>query len=202
MHNAAVWLRTVSEEKAKQGEELDITWRHFLLDQINSKQGPDWKVWEQSEDKQGNLLAQRAGEAARKQGREVFEKYHLALLVARHGTTGRRVPLDDREALLEVAGEVGLDTDRLSKDMEDESLLDTIASDHTEAAGQYGVFGTPTFLFDSGLTVYLKMFVPPADESLDTFDHFLGLMSDKPYLGEVKRPQPPWPKGAVRPPTS
>lgn len=196
-----MWLRRVEGELAKQGTSLDVTWRHFLLDQVNSKEGPEWKIWEQPEDRQGKgMLAQRAGEAARKQGREAFEEYHLALLVARHGPEGRRISLNEKGPLLEVAREAGLDARKLERDMADSALLEIIGNDHTEAVRQYGVFGTPTFVFESGQAAYLKMFVPPPEDTISLFMDFTGLMSGRPYLGEVKRPQPPWPKGAVRPP--
>ena len=35
------------------------------------------------------------------------------------------------------------------------------------------------------------------EESVSAFEHYLGLFENRPYIGEVKRPQPPWPKGAV-----
>ncbi|MEC7734392.1 MAG: DsbA family selenoprotein, partial [Chloroflexota bacterium] len=40
-------------------------------------------------------------------------------------------------------------------------------------------------------------FIPPEEESVDAFKYFLGLFENRSYIGEVKRPQPPWPKGAV-----
>ncbi|MFQ5874821.1 MAG: DsbA family selenoprotein, partial [Dehalococcoidia bacterium] len=68
---------------------------------------------------------------------------------------------------------------------------------HTESVEKYGVFGTPTFLFESGNTVYLKTFIPPEEDSVAFFEHFIALMSHRSWVGELKRPQPPWPKGAL-----
>lgn len=194
-----MWLQRLKDEKAKRGERLDVMWRHFLLDQVNSKEGLGWKVWEQTEENQGKtMLAQRAGEAARRQGQDAFERFHLAVLVARHGGEGR-IALNDAGALAEVARKAGLDVERFKRDLADRSIVDIIARDHMEAVEKYGVFGTPTFLFESGLTVYLKMFVPPPEDTMGLFEHFTALMAERPYLGELKRPQPPWPKGAVKP---
>jgi hypothetical protein len=81
--------------------------------------------------------------------------------------------------------------------MKDPKLVDIIANDHTEAVEVHGAFGTPTFIFANGQSAYLKTFIPPTEESVDAFKHFLGLFESRPYIGEVKRPQPPWPKGAV-----
>ena len=194
MHNAAVWLDRV---KAEYGGNLDITWRHFSLEQVNSKEGPDWRVWEQPEEYESrSLLSLRAGEAARLQGKQEFERFHLALLTARHGGNGR-IPLNEIGPLVTVARDSGLDVGRFREDMADRELLKAIGRDHTGAVEKHGVFGTPTFVFDTGNSVYLKTFIPPPEDSVATFEHFVALMSDRSYLGELKRPQPPWPKGAL-----
>jgi len=189
-----VWLGRVSDEY---GEGLDITWKNFQLEQANSKEGPDWKVWDQPDVHQTrSLAAAMAGEAARRQGAEAHGRFHLALLKARHGGDSR-VALNEDAPLLDVARESGLDLARFEADSRDRSLLDVIASDHTEAVDEHGVFGTPTFVFENGNAIYLKSFIPPAEESMDFFDHFVAIMADSPFVGELKRPQPPWPKGAV-----
>ena len=188
-----MWLDRVA--KAEPGR-LDVTWKSFVLDQINSKNGPDWKLWEQDDPYDSrSLLSLHAAESAKLQGRDAFERFHVALLVARHG--GRRLSLNDRGALVEVAREVGLDIPRFERGLDDRGLLDIIARDHKEAVEQHGVFGTPTFLFENGTSAYLKSFVPPEDDSVDFFNHFVAIFADRAYVGEIKRPQPPWPKGAV-----
>jgi hypothetical protein len=189
-----VWLDRVA--RAEPGR-LEITWKSFVLDQINSKKGSDWKLWEQdgAYEASRSLLSLHAGESAKLQGRDAFERFHVALLIARHG--GRRLSLTDRDALVGVAREVGLDVPRFEQGLDDLSLLENIARDHKEAVEQHGVFGTPTFLFENGTSAYLKSFVPPEDDSVDFFNHFVAIFADRAYVGEIKRPQPPWPKGAV-----
>ena len=182
--------------KSEYGDNLDITWKFFSLDQVNSKEGPGWKVWDQPDGEQRRFLSLRAGEAARRQGKEAFARFHLALLKARHGA-GERIALDETEPLVEVARGAGLDTARFQQDLQDRDLQSSIARDHTEAVEDHGVFGTPTFVFESGSSVYLKSFIPPEEDSVDFFQNFVALMADRSYVGELKRPQPPWPKGAV-----
>ena len=97
-----------------------------------------------------------------------------------------------------MAQEAGLDVDRFRQDLSDRSLLQEIARDHTEAVERYGVFGTPTFVFENGATAFLKMFIPPEEEAVPFFREFCSTFGSRLYVGEVKRPQPPWPKGAVR----
>ena len=179
------------------GESLDITWKHFSLEQVNSRYGPDWKVWEQPDTHDsGSILSMRAGEAARLQGEQAFERFHLALLTARHSSG--RIPLNQVEPLVSVAGQAGLDVSLFREALSDRRLLRNIGRDHTEGVEKHGVFGTPTFVFDNGNAVYLKAFIPPPDESVTLFEHFVGLMAQGSYLGELKRPQPPWPKGALK----
>ena len=190
-----MWLHSV---KKVYGDKLGITWKWFQLEQVNSKEGPDWKVWEQPDEHAArSLLAAMGGEAARRQGDEAFERFHLALLTARHGGEGR-IPLNEEESIVKIAEEVGLDVGRFREDLRDRSLLDIIGRDHTEAVENHGVFGTPTFVFDNGDAGYLKTFIPPEEDSVAFFEQFVALTANRPFLGELKRPQPPWPKGAIR----
>ncbi len=186
-----MWLHKASAD----GAEIDITWRAFVIDEVNRKEG-EAPTWEKPEDERGrSLLSLVAGKAAMRQGREAFDRFHLALLIARHD--GERIRLDRPEPLLKIATEVGLDADRLERDLSDPALMAEVAADHKEASGTHGVFGTPTFLFENGQSAFVKTFVPPDDEAADALKHLFGLMSERSYIGEVKRPQPPWPKGAV-----
>jgi len=64
-----VWLDKV---KKAYGDNLNITWRNFSLEQNahNLKEGldSDWKVWDQDDPSQGrSLLSQIAAEAAKRQ---------------------------------------------------------------------------------------------------------------------------------------
>ena len=140
-----MWLDRVREEY---GDRLQITWKSFSLEQVNNREGADYVVWEQ-EDIAGprSLLALVVGEAARGQDNAAFERFHLALLTARHGGKGR-IALNDLDAILDIAGEAGLDIDVLKRAVSDPATVAQVGRDHTEAVEQHGVFGTPTFVFD------------------------------------------------------
>ena len=186
-----MWLDRVKQEK---GDDLEIDWRHVSLEQINSKEGPDWKVWEQPDDYEfRGMWALRAGEAAKAQGPEVFRKFHMALLRARHE---ERVNVGDREVLMEIAARVGLDLEKFRGDMEDAATKDKVAQDHIEAVESFGVFGTPTFVFPNGAAAFVKLLKPPEARASRALELLAEMMEDHIYIGEVKRPQPPWPKGA------
>lgn len=174
--------------------EVDVSWRAFVLDEAARGDGPP--VWELPPDERGrSFLSLVAGKAAARQGPAEFDRFHLALLEARHA--GGRVRLDRPEPLIEIAREQGLDPDRFSADLGDSALTMEVASDHREAASEHGVFGTPTFLFENGQSAFVKTFIPPEAEAAEALSHFLGLFAERSYIGEVKRPQPPWPRGAV-----
>lgn len=179
--------------KESGGDSLEVNWRHFSLEQQNTKEGPEWKVWEQPVDVTRSMLAARACEAARLQGNALFEAFHIALLRARHED---RSDIRQRAVLFEVAGSVGLELERFGTDLDNESLKDIVRDDHTEAVERYGIFGTPTFVFPNGGAAYLKMVKAPDGQATRTLETVVDMMRNRLYVGEVKRPQPPWPKGS------
>ena len=69
-------------------------------------------------------------------------------------------------------------------------------ADHLEAVETYGVFGTPTFVFPNGASAFVKMIKPPTGKAARTLELLSEMMSEQIDIGEIKRPQPPWPKGA------
>ena len=180
-----MWLRQV---KAHYGECLRIEWHSFPLEQVNSIQGPEWKLWEQPDDyRSRGLWALRAGEAARRQGQDAFDRFHIALLRARH-EDGRDIA--DRVALAEVAREAGLDVGRFTRDLPDRRLLAAIGEDYTRGEEQHGVWGTPTLVLNGGRAAYLKMRpAPPSEEAVSLFEGLFDLIHERPYVIEVKRPR-------------
>lgn len=187
MHAAAVWLQRVREEL---GGRLRVNWRYFPLEQVNSAEGPDWKLWEQPDGHRSRgRSAFQAAMAARNQGEDAFERFHAALLAATHENGQDH---GQRRTLLAVGESVGLDMERFERDLVDRSLLPKIGEDYTEGRDRYGVFGTPTFVFPSGEAAYLKMLpAAPADEALPVFEEFVRTTRGRPYIAEIKRPRPP-----------
>ena len=87
-----------------------------------------------------STLAMRAELASRAQGR--YEPFHWALL----GADG---PFD-LDHILAVARSVGLDAERLARDMEDASL-DALIERNAILANALGVRGTPAFVIGDGM---------------------------------------------------
>jgi protein-disulfide isomerase-like protein with CxxC motif len=117
--------------------------------------------------------------------------YMDAILHAKHV---EREDIRTRESVVAVAAAAGLDMEKFTAVLDDSATLAQIGTDHEEAL-EHGVFGTPTFVFEDGTAAFLKMFTPPEDEAMSAFRDFMGIASKRNYFGELKRPQPPWPRG-------
>ncbi len=186
VYRAAVWLQRV---KAGIGPKLTINWKYFSLEQVNSQQEPQWKIWEQPENYLSGLSAFRAAEAARRQGEAVFSSFHIALLKAKHE---RSQDITDMNTLIEVAESVDLEMTQFQKDLGDRRLLAKLAEDHTFAVETLGIFGTPTLVFPERQAIFLKMSSPPPpEESLSVFAELRYLGERRRYIQEIKRPQLP-----------
>jgi len=173
--------------KEGSGPELTINWRYFSLEQVNSQQGPQWKIWEQAEGYTSRgLPAFRAASAARRQGEAAFDRFHISLLRAKHE---QQRDIADMNTLVEVAESVGLEMTHFRKDLADHRLSTKLVEDHTFAVESLGVFGTPTLVFAQRQAIFLKMSVPPPpEESLGVFNELRHLADQRRYIQEIKRP--------------
>lgn len=173
--------------KEEIGSKLVINWKYFSLEQVNSQQGPQWKIWEQSEDyPSGGLGAFHAAEAARRQGETTFNRFHFALLNARHE---QRRNIADKNTLTEVAKSVKLEMTQFRKDLSDRTMLNRLGEDHTFAVDTLGIFGTPTLVFLERKAIFLKMeSPPPPDDCLSVFNEIRHLAEHRQYILEIKRP--------------
>lgn len=189
VRQAGIWLRRV---ELSLGESLELRYRSFALEQVNSDQGEDWKAWEQGEDYLSRgLWPLRGGIAARMQSAEAHRNYMATLQEFKFVERG---DIRSRTVVVEMASTAGLDMVRFVADIDDPARLSEIGSDHQEAAAM-GVFGTPTFVFEDGTSAFLKTFTPPESDTLSAWDALISMARNRPYFGELKRPQPPWPQG-------
>ena len=189
-----MWLSKVEEAT---GEEIKVDWQPFSLAQVNSDKENDIKLWEQPEVLDGTdktFLAHMSGLAAKRQGEEAFQSFFMALLRARHED---KKDLTDPAVMEEAAVAAGLDMARFREDQKDPDLLEEIGRSHTTAVEEYGAFGVPTFIFGDGKATFLKMFVPPDEQAAEIYETLTKVMSQFEHVGEIKRPQPPWPHGVI-----
>ena len=189
MRQAGIWLSRV---ELALGDRLELRYRSFALEQVNSDQGEDWKAWEQGQDYLSRgLWPLRGGIAARMQSDQAHRDYMATLQEFKFVERG---DIRSRDAVIEMAESAGLDMERFVADIDDPARLEEIGTDHQEAA-EMGVFGTPTFVFEDGTSAFLKTFTPPESDTLAAWDALLSMARNRPYFGELKRPQPPWPQG-------
>ncbi len=126
-----------------------------------------------------------AAEAARRQGKEAFRRFHLGLLRERHQ---RGQKLGEPEMLRAVAAQNGLDMAAFERALADPTCLDRLAKDHSRAE-ELDVFGAPTFVFPGADPAYLKLTrVLTLEESLGFWKDFYSTVAHRPYVLEIKRP--------------
>jgi len=119
------------------GPKLTINWRYFSLEQVNSQQEPEWKIWEQPEEYPSRgLRAFQAAEAARRQGKSSFDSFHVALLKARHEQCK---DIADVGILNQIAESVNLEMAQFQKDFGDRKLLAKLAEDYTFSVEVLGI---------------------------------------------------------------
>jgi hypothetical protein len=171
VHAAAVWLREI-RDKVPGG--ITVEWQYFSLEQVNHRAGEGVNVWDRPAGYQSTSLDAFAGaEAARRQQRP-----------------GAREQLT-RAVVEQVAAETGFDMTRFRQDLNDPTILEPLTRQHQEALA-LGVFGTPTLVFENGLSGYLKMIpAPTGEEALHTWEHVKAVIQDRAYIQEIKRPPKP-----------
>jgi predicted DsbA family dithiol-disulfide isomerase len=180
-----VWLDQVKEEL---GDDLEVNWRYFPLEQVNAKD-PEFKLWDQPNDGTSSSLRSFQGaHAAAKQGKDAFERFHAALYKKRHAD-GRN--LGKQDVLEAAAIEAGLDLEQFRRDLGSAEVFDIVEEDYTTGR-KLGVFGTPTIMFDNGEGAYLQVNFRNLPEDPVTFwQEFVRTVRDRPEVREIKRPQPP-----------
>ena len=180
-----VWLDQVAAEL---GDDLEITWKYFPLEQVNAID-PGFKLWEQANDgTSSSLRSFQAAHAAVKQGEDAFRRMHAALYLKRH-QGGRN--LGKQDVLEAAATEAGLDLDRFRADLESDEVF-AIVRDHYTEARELGVFGTPTIMFENGEGAYLQINFRSLPKDPVVFWHeFVATVRDRPEVREIKRPQKP-----------
>ncbi len=160
------------------------------MEQVNSAEGPDWKLWEQPDSHRSRgRTAFQAAIAAREQGEEAFERFHWALLKAKHEDGHDHGKANTLRA---AAEEAGLDLERFERDRTDRSLLSKIGEDYAEGHDRLGAFGTPTFIFPNETAAYLKLTPKtPLADPMAFFEEFVHIARDQADVLEIKRPTRP-----------
>lgn len=175
-------------EMQQRRPDLDVTWRHFPLEQVNARD-PDFKLWEQplhyDASRPGRTLAAfLASHAASLQGEAAFARFRLALFAARH-EQGQH--LADPEVILQAARDAGLDIATFAADREDAGGRERLRDDYLSGR-RVGAFGVPTLVVADCEPTYVRLTAyPPAEERDVVFDELVHLLCQRPYVQELKR---------------
>ena len=181
MYNASVWLRRLEPK-------VSVNWKCFSLTKVNLNDS-DENFWDKPDQEMPRgLWPFRAVLAAAKQGNLLSSALVYRLLDAKHK---ERLDIDDPEVLKDIGQSICGNSKQFIDDFEDRSNLATLAEQHTDGSS-LGIFGTPTVVFNRQDTIFVKMLVPDAEDDLSLFEN-LKSIAQRPYLAEVKKPQPPWP---------
>ena len=102
--------------------------------------------------------------------------------------------LNDKNILEKILKKLNINPNIFLSEIENLEIKDKLKTKTSDAYNN-GIFGTPTFVFENGNSIYLKTFIPTEQNAIKSFEHFLSISKDCSFIGEMKRPQPPWPSG-------
>ncbi|MEO5888386.1 MAG: DsbA family protein [Anaerolineales bacterium] len=166
------WLKMVQ----KSGQAPNIRWRPFAIqmDDPNEYWRQPWAT--ANSELRGFIVA----EAARRQGREAFLRFHDALEQAVHE---QLLELGDESTLIGAAQQAGLDVNRFQADWHDPQLAQAAQRGHVQAVEQEHVSGTPTLVSPNGRSFHLELSeIPPQADALEVFRAIETLTVTHPYI--------------------
>ena len=185
--SAARW---VSELKKQIGDEVQFAFKFFPLEQVNAPDDFEEAIWDlPRENRSPARHSMQAGAAALQQGSEAFDAFNLALMKLKHSEGKDH---GKRASIMEAAQSAGLNMARFEEDLADDELLDLVREHYETGVSEHGVFGTPTFVFPSGTSVYLQLLpAPTAEEAVPLWREFVATAEGRPNFREFKRARRP-----------
>jgi predicted DsbA family dithiol-disulfide isomerase len=168
---------------------LDVEWKAFSIEQQNSAKGADFYLWEHPEQPSMGIRALAASKAAMAQGDDLFLNFHRAVFMARHRESKN---IASPQVLSEIAQHAGLDMTRFAQDAFSPETRQAVGRDHLYGKKRHNLFGVPTLTVSDTAPVYLKISaIPDSDEEQRSlFDLIIHAAIKRPYLAEIKRPEP------------
>jgi hypothetical protein len=167
---------------------LQITWKAFLLEQVNSRRGLDWKAWKDPRFTSRDIPPHEGVKSVlAEHGPEAFQRFHLALFRAYH--VHQRDIANPLE-ILAVAREVDLNTSVLAEDLRTRKYREAVGADHDAGDEQYDIFGVPTILFNGQQPTFVKLDAGAWEgpDDMELFQALSNLVATRPYVMEVKKP--------------
>ena len=171
------WLKRVQQS----GESLDLHWYPFAI-QIDDP----IEYWDPSwETANSELRGFIAAEAAKRQGKDFFYRFHDALESAVHE---QFLELGDEATLIGAAQQTGLDLQRFRANWQDRQIVEAIQQSHNLAVDQWNIFGTPTIVFSNGRSLHLELKdIPSGADALELFQTLDTFAVGHPYIKQLTR---------------
>ena len=139
--------------KDKLGENLKITWKSFLLEQVNSRRGMEWKAWDDPRFTSRDIPPHEAAKSIlAEQGEDAFSRFHIAVFRAHHQ---QKRDIANPLELMQLAREVDVDPTVLAEDLRTRKYRAAVGADHQES-DEHDIFGVPTILFDGYQPTFIK----------------------------------------------
>lgn len=187
---AAVRIRSVTREYRGR---VDVAFKALPLEWVNDRPTPrgileaEWWIAALHEPAakfapytaeaypDSTLPAFEAAKCAGMQGKDEAYKYDLLL---RQAFFGRSLNISDREVLVQLAQEAGLDTRRFEQDLESGQAAELVRADYEEGAAFLDPRGTPSFVLPDNTQMY-----NPAAATLKFEDGRIRDLTPMPCLG-------------------
>ena len=169
------WLKRVQHS----GESLDLHWHPFAIevdDPINYWNRP----WETVSSELRGFIA---AEAAKRQDKDFFYRFHDALESAVHE---QFLELGDEATLIGAAQQAGLALERFRADRQDSQIVEAIQRSHNPGVQQWNIFGTPTIVFSNGRSLHLELKdIPSGADALELFQTLDTFAVGHPYIKQL-----------------
>lgn len=161
------------------GLDLEIRWRGFVLKEVNRAEGEPSLLSAPPIESVAVLalaVAQALPDEASAAG------FRAAVFHAMHAREERAT----RDDVVRLATAAGLGGDSFWRN---EALwLGKVRDEHTTAVQRWGVFGTPTLVFDDHASIYLRLTELPAKNDVALWDSITTIARSFPEVTELKRP--------------
>ena len=137
----------------EQAGRIEAAWSTFSLKQKRLAEGEP-SPFDAAHIDSLSILALALAHALREQEDADFALYHTEVYRALHEEDHHLAPED----VMAIAAGAGLDIGAFKSDQQ--RWLKSVASEHQNAEARWGIFGTPTVIFDESLAVYAEVGAP------------------------------------------
>ena len=121
-------------------------WHRANLEAAEAEDAICLKPWRFNDETypKSSMPAQIASKCALMQGKEPFDRFHLALMKAYFE---QNKDVSDTDVLLPLARDAGLDIEKFAADLKSESLAEAVLGEYREAQTKYPGMGVPLAVF-------------------------------------------------------